>query len=43
MTELWAKAAHQAGVADDIDGEDGRQFALLTHHGSFPRFACVGS
>ena len=30
-------APHQAGVADNVCGQDRRQFALLTGHGSFPR------
>jgi hypothetical protein len=31
-------APHQAGVADNVCGEDRRQFALLTGHGRFPAF-----
>ena len=31
-------APHQAGVADNVRGEDRRQFALLTGHGNFPGF-----
>ena len=27
----------QAGVADNVGGQDPRQFALLTGHGDFPR------
>jgi hypothetical protein len=30
-------APHQAGVADNVCGQDRRQFALLTGHGNFPR------
>ena len=29
-------APHQAGLADNVGGEDRRQFALLTGHGNFP-------
>jgi hypothetical protein len=31
-------APHEAGVADNVCGEDRRQFALLTVHGNCPRF-----
>jgi hypothetical protein len=31
-------ASHQAGVADNVGGQDRRQFALLTGHGNFPGF-----
>jgi hypothetical protein len=30
-------APHQAGVADNVSGQDRRQFALLTGHGKVPR------
>ena len=29
--------ANQAGIADNVGGDDRRQFALLTSHGNFPR------
>jgi hypothetical protein len=31
-------APHQAGVADNVSGQDRRQFALLTGHGTPQRF-----
>jgi hypothetical protein len=31
-------ALHQAGVADNVGGQDRRQFALLTGHGTLPVF-----
>jgi hypothetical protein len=35
-------APHEARIADNVCGQDCCQFALLTGHGSFPRY-CSGS
>ena len=34
---------HQAGLADNINGQDRRQFALLTGHGNYPEGLHGGS